>query len=104
ARHADALYARERAQTGRLAADQRDLRTVGLLESHHVAAHPLTSLRVACGHHGPGGSPPPHCVGGRWWCEASGGRCLPPPSLAGRPECPTADSSASQPPKKTPAD
>ena len=41
-RHADAFDPRELPQVRALAADDRDLRLVDLLETQHVAAHPLT--------------------------------------------------------------
>ncbi len=43
-RHADAFDPRKLPQVRALAANDRDLRLVDLLETQHVAAHPLTSL------------------------------------------------------------
>ncbi len=45
-RHADALDPRKLAQVRALAANDRDLRLVDLLEIQHVAAHPLPPLCV----------------------------------------------------------
>ena len=41
-RHADAVDPRQLSQVRALAADDRDLRLVDLLETEHVAAHPFT--------------------------------------------------------------
>jgi len=45
-RHAEAFDPRKLTQVGALAANDRDLRLVNLLETQHVAAHPLPPLCV----------------------------------------------------------
>ena len=45
-RHAEAFYPRKLTQVRALAANDRDLRLVDLLETQHVAAHPLPPLYV----------------------------------------------------------
>ena len=45
-RHANAFDPRKLSQVRALAADERDLRLVDLLEIQHVAAHPLPPLCV----------------------------------------------------------
>lgn len=47
--HADAFDPRKLSQVRALAANDRDLRLVDLVETQHVAAHPFTSLSPRLG-------------------------------------------------------